>query len=74
MKGECKMKFIELTFEGEKYLENVDEIASFWRDGENCKVVYKNQTEITVEESYNEVKSLLEKARYLNPAALVGKK
>ncbi|MCY7858672.1 hypothetical protein P9D51_23010 [Bacillus sonorensis] len=53
------MQFIELTFEGEKYLENVAEIESFWRDGENCKVIYKNQVEITVGESYEEVKRLL---------------
>ncbi len=55
------MQFIELTFDGEKYLENVDEISSFWRDDENCKVVYKNQTEITVEESYDEVKGCWKK-------------
>ena len=68
------MKFIELTYEGEKFLKNVDEVESFWRDGGNCKVIHKDQTDFTVEESYNEVKRLLEKARYLNPVALVGKK
>ncbi|MDU0070056.1 MULTISPECIES: hypothetical protein [Bacillus] len=68
------MQFIELTFEGEKFLKNVDEVASFWTNGKNCKVVHKDQTDITVEESYDEVKRLLEKARYLNPAALAVKK
>ncbi|KYC76955.1 hypothetical protein B4090_0184 [Bacillus licheniformis] len=68
------MQFIELTYEGEKFLKNVDEVESFWRDGGNCIVIHKDQTEITIEESYDEVKRLLEKARYLNPAALVGKK
>ncbi|MES9686029.1 hypothetical protein ABWK31_00525 [Bacillus sp. JJ353] len=68
------MQFIELTFEKEKFLVNVDVIDSFWRSDENCEIVYKNGTSTTVEESYEEVKRLLEEARYLNPAALAVKK
>ncbi|MEC1562510.1 hypothetical protein [Bacillus haynesii] len=70
------MEFIELTDEdGQKFMINISRVETIWPAHKGCSIATINDTEfISVQESYDEVKRLLEKARYLNPSALVGKK
>jgi len=61
------MEFIELTDEdGQKFMINISRVETIWRAYKGCSIATINDTEfISVQESYDEVKRLLEKARYL---------